>query len=348
MKILKNPNLGRDNNWPSLKHIPYPSTDVKQALDVMTQIPHFAPTPLREAPEFATRLGIDRLYIKDESQRMGLGMFKALGGYYYIAKQAQKSSLKHHTFVCATAGNHGLAVAAAAKHFGANAVVIIDENVPEVFKSRLLEHGAHVIRDGKTYEAALKIAKESAEAEGWELVSDQSTEDYVDIPFTIMEGYSIMLLEVMQQLEGVPTHIVLQAGVGGMAGAIAALARKTWGDEPNIIVVEPAMAPAIYGSIVDGAPSHHGSGVSNMGRLDCKEPSLIALKSLSRDANFFATIDEDEAENGMREAKSHGFASTPSGAAGLAALVATEKWRDELGINSNSRALAFLTEGPAI
>ena len=150
--------------------------------------------------------------------------------------------------------------------------------------------------------------------------------------------------EVFDQIDAPPSHIFLQAGVGGLAGAAAAAARAQWGDGPVIVVVEPEVAPALAGSIEAGRPVKIGGPVSAMGRLDCKEPSLIALKGLARDADFFVTISEEEGFAGAKLAEQHGYATTPSGAAGLAALALAGQSSEDIGLRSDSRALIFLSE----
>ena len=116
-----------------------------------------------------------------------------------------------------------------------------------------------------------------------------------------------------------PTHVLLQAGVGGMAAAVAAHARRIWGDTPIIIVVEPDAAPALIESVRAGEIVTTEGPVSAMGRLDCKTPSMIALAGLARDADLFVTISEAEAESAVERLAAQGIATTPSGAAGLAA-----------------------------
>ena len=160
------------------------------------------------------------------------------------------------------------------------------------------------------------------------------------------ELHDQMMREVHQQIEAPPTHIFLQAGVGGLAGAAAAFAREHWGEKPTIVVVEPEAAPALAASIEAGHSVTTEGPVSEMGRLDCKEPSLIALQGLSRDADFFATISEDEGRSGARWMEANGLPSTPSGAAGLAALLASDPHREVLGLDASSRVLTILSEGP--
>ena len=100
-----------------------------------------------------------------------------------------------------------------------------------------------------------------------------------------MEGYLQLAAEAAAQMDAPPTHILLQAGVGGLAAAVAAHARQVWGDGPQIIVVEPEAAPALIESIRAGALTETSGPVSCMGRLDCKTPSMIALNGLARDAD---------------------------------------------------------------
>ncbi|NNK77488.1 MAG: pyridoxal-phosphate dependent enzyme, partial [Litoreibacter sp.] len=132
----------------------------------------------------------------------------------------------------------------------------------------------------------------------------------------------------------------------GMAGAVAALARAEWGEGPKILVVEPEAAPALYASIEAGRPVLAGGPVSSMGRLDCKEPSLIALKGLARDADFFVTISDEAVEEKLPVLEAAGVATSPSGGACLAVLLACGAEADEWGLGAGSRVLAFLSEGP--
>jgi len=131
--------------------------------------------------------------------------------------------------------------------------------------------------------------------------------------------------------------VVLQAGVGGLAAACAAWFRHVWGDGPRIIVVEPEAAPALQSSIEAGKPVETQGPVSNMGRLDCKEPSLIALAGLARDADAFVTITEQEALAVLPDLAARDMATTPSGAAGLAALRL-------MAPDPDARVLVFVTE----
>jgi diaminopropionate ammonia-lyase len=331
-------------NVSGLDDVPLPSIDHQTVADLIARCPEAGETPLHNLADLAAELGVASVWIKDERQRMGLGSFKALGAAYVIAHDAQTGRAKGRTYVTASAGNHGMSVAAGAAAFGASAVVYIAETVPEVFADRLRERGAQVVREGAIYEDSMAAALKAAEDNGWDILSDTSWPDYFERPHRLMEGYLMLMREAIAQMEDVPTHVFLQAGVGGLAGACAALIRKTWGAAPIIVVVEPELAPALVGSVQAGKFVTAQGPVSNMGRLDCKEPSLIALKGLARDADVFVTLTEAEGTAGAELAQAHGMASSTSGAAGLAGLMAV---KSALGITSDARVLCILSEGPA-
>jgi len=315
------------------------------------------PTPLLDLPVLAGELGIAALSVKDERYRMGLGSFKALGAAYAIAKRAGHkvedgsandlaTALKGITFACASAGNHGLSLAAGAPLFGAKAVVFVSETVPEAFTVRLQLRGATVVRAGATYEDSMAAAQKRADEEGWILMPDSTWPGMTDAGRDVMEGYLIMGNEIARQITAPPTHVFLQAGVGGLAAACAVSARETWGQDVAIVVVEPEDAPALKASIEAGKPVVAPGPVSIMGRLDCKEPSHLALKYLAREADYFVTISDAEAAETVDWLAGHGLATTASGAAGIAAVQHAAPLRHALSLNEQSRVLCYLSEGP--
>jgi diaminopropionate ammonia-lyase len=187
--------------------------------------------------------------------------------------------------------------------------------------------------------AAAEAEAEAAAGRGT-LLSDSSWPGYTEPPYRVMEGYLQLAAEAVRQIGPPPTHLVIQAGVGGVAAAMAAHARAVWGDGPTIVIVEPEAAPALLESIRAGRIVTTDGPVSAMGRLDCKTPSMIALAGLARDADVFATISERDARAGADALAEAGFATTPSGGAGVAALLAGLD-----GVGAGSRVLAILTEG---
>lgn len=345
--VFKNPHRGQGLDIDA----PLPCDDVSALHDLVVRCadhPAQKETPLLSNPRLAQVCGVSNVYLKDERGRYGLGSFKALGAAHAIAREAAQvvqganwhEALIGHTYVSASAGNHGLSVTVGALLFGARAVIYLSHTVPESFAQRLRDKGAQVVRDGADYEASMASAASAADTNNWTLLSDSSWPGYMDLPYRVMEGYLQLAFEAASQIPEPPTHIFLQAGVGGMAAAVAAYARKTWGDDPQIIVVEPEAAPALMESIRAGAVCNTQGPVSAMGRLDCKTPSMIALRGLARDADLFATLTENEASTAVSALAQLGIKTTPSGAAGIAAVMAG------LTLPPEAKVLAILSEGP--
>lgn len=316
-------------------------TDPSAVKALLDKCPAHQETPLVRADAVARAAGVGAVFIKDERGRMGLGSFKALGAAHAIARDAEADPDTPRTYVAASAGNHGMSVAAGAAVFGAKAVIYLAETVPEAFADRLRGKGAEVVREGAIYEESMAAAERAAEANGWTLLSDSTWEGYTEPALAVMEGYLQMASEAAAQIGAPPTHIVLQAGVGGLAAAVAGYARRVWGDAPTIVVVEPEVAPALTESVRAGDMVTTEGPVSAMGRLDCKTPSMVALSALARDADLFVTITENEASAGVAQLASLGFETTPSGGAGLAAVLAGIE-----GIGAEARVLTFMSEGP--
>ncbi|MCP5088289.1 MAG: pyridoxal-phosphate dependent enzyme [Rhodobacteraceae bacterium] len=331
--------------------------DPELVLHLLGMCPAYQPTALVKQGELADELGLAGLTIKDERQRMGLGSFKALGAAFAIAKQAHlaqgdaladpevaKSALKGETFVTASAGNHGLSVAAGARIFGARAVIYLAQTVPVGFADRLRGIGADVVIEGADYEASMAGAAKAATDNGWTLLSD-STWAGCTTGQDVMEGYLAMASEIVEQAGNeVPTHVFLQAGVGGLAAGVTAYLRKVWGDTPQIIVVEPEAAPALYECVKAGKFVASSGPSSNMGRLDCKEASHLALKCLAEQADGFMLLSDDYVAETIARLEPLGLETSPSGGAGYAGVVAAAR-ADSIG--SSDRVLVILSEGPA-
>jgi len=320
------------------------STDIEAARMLYARCPVARPTPLISLDTLASDLGIASLAAKDERQRMGLGSFKALGATYALAKEAVAmggdpgTALAGRTYVCASAGNHGISMAAGARLFGAAAVVYLSRTVPEGFAERLRDKDATVLRAGADYEESLTAAMEESVKRGWHLLSDSSWEEYSDPARNVMEGYLIMGAEAAEQIKAPPTHVFLQAGVGGLAAAGAAMARRAWGDAVRIVIVEPEAAPALHESIEAGRPVNAAGPVSIMGRLDCKEPSHLALKYLAREADAFVLVSEREGQDAAARLEDAGMETTPSGAGGFAGLCGMKE--------PAMRAMIYVSESP--
>ncbi|MGP3957748.1 pyridoxal-phosphate dependent enzyme [Nonomuraea sp. 3N208] len=328
----------------------------RQARAHFDRHPAYRPTPVHTLPGLA---GTRAVHVKDESGRMGLGSFKALGGAYAVHLLAQRHG-GGTPVLCASAGNHGISVAYGAREAGVPCAVYLGHDVPEAFARRLRVLGAEVRRDGDDYEAAMAAAQRAAHEHGWRLVADSSWEGYTEVPLDVMRGYTVLFDELAGPWPGTghvppgagapweaPTHVFVQAGVGGLAAAAAGYIRDRWGEQPKIIVVEPEGAPCLIESARAGRPLRVPGSHTDLGRLDCREPSLIAHRLLTRLADLYMTITDDDAEAAVRLLAGHGVALSACGAAGAAGLVAlSPSGRAALGLDSTSRVLVVGTEGP--
>ena len=336
--------------------------DAAEPLRFLQACPAYRTTPLAEIrdPDGG------RLLVKDESQRMGLGAFKALGGVYAVARLIEEAwqaaggqplapaelldpavtaFAASLTFVCASAGNHGMAVAAGARIFGAAARIHLSEDVSPAFEARLKDKGAEVRRSGATYEQSIAAAAADAEATGAIHLADGSWPGYHRPPSLVMEGYTVIAEELREAFESRgdwPSHVFLQAGVGGFAAAMAHQIRLSWARQPELVVVEPAAAACLKVSHWAGRPTRAEGSLSNMGRLDCKEPSVLAFAALELAGVDYITVSDAEAAKAAAHLAAEGMATTPSGAAGLAGLL---RWRMLYANDDVTVPLVLMTEG---
>jgi diaminopropionate ammonia-lyase len=341
----------------------------RRARAAITTWPGYAPTPLASLPAVAAQAGVAAVHIKDESARFGLGSFKALGGAYAVlgvlraelarrgdSPNATAAALESRaidasmiTVTCATDGNHGRSVAWGAQRFGAACTIFVHETVSPHRADAIAAYGATIRRVPGTYDDSVRAAAAAAEAEGWHVVSDTSWPGYTEIPREIMQGYRLMPDEALDQLPQPPTHVFIQAGVGGVAAAVALHLRARVQPMPAVIVVEPDLAACLMLSAEAGRPvTAPGALDTIMAGLACGEPSLLAWQELDRSAAAFMAIPDQAAIDAMRRLATHGITAGESGAAGLAALLraaADPATRAALRLQPDSRILLFNTEG---
>ena len=364
MQVFKNPMRGQGLGGEYALNVGDVVIDTTLPRAVFSAWDGFSATPLVSAPQVAAVAGVGSVFLKDETARLGHGSFKALGGAYAVARVIMKTAglegiagarelhqaparsiAAGMTFLTASAGNHGIAVAAGARQFGAKARIYLNETVPESFCRRLESLGAVVDCTSLTYDDSLTAAREAASRGEGILLSDTTWPGYTDLPRFIMQGYAILLEEAAATLTEAPTHIFLQAGVGGLACGLAAKTRAIWGNSVCVVVVEPDRADCLKTSVETGRSVVVAGPVSNMGRLDCKEPSLTALWFLAREADYFATVSDEEAEAAVGIVAGAGLATTPSGAAGVAGLLGGAE--AGLSLTTSSRVLCIISETTA-
>jgi diaminopropionate ammonia-lyase len=347
---------------------------VRPYLHLWPPYPH---TPLHSLACAAAVANVASIHLKDEGQRLGLGSFKALGGAYAVFSLLREIVQSHMcrsvsidelmgddarritrtlTVSCATDGNHGRSVAAGARIVGCRSVIFVHSGVSE---ARIAAIGAdEIVCVRGSYDDSVDEAVRVCEREGWHLVSDTSWPGYERIPIKVGQAYTIVAEEALEAMHrtGIdsPTHVLLQAGVGGFAAAISAYLRDFLGtDAPHIVVVEPEHAACLFESARRGDLIRiPASRPTIMSMLECYQPSLVAWRILKSTADGFLTISDESAAAAVhRLANPYGrdpvVTAAESGAASLAGLFAIcsdAKIRDAVGLDERSRVLVVNTE----
>lgn len=375
-ELAVNPRASRAAPWTEAQNAILNDRGFAAARDAITSWPGHAPTRLVDLGGLAGRIGVASLHYKDESTRFGLGSFKALGGAYAVARLLQRKveeALGHPvpmteitsgahseiasgiTVCCATDGNHGRSVAWGARSFGCRCVIFIHATVSEARRQAIAEFGAEVCRCAGNYDDSVREAQETATSEGWFVVSDTSYDGYMDIPKDVMQGYELMAAEAFDQLDSRPSHLFLQTGVGGMAAAVAAQAKRRWGaDRPRIVLADPDKAACWLESMKAGEPvAFRGELDTLMAGLACGEVSALAWDILRDHADAVMALPDSSAPELMRRLANPVAGDPPvvageSAVAGLAGLLAAfedAEARRLLDLDDNSRVLVFGTEG---
>jgi len=335
-----------------------------------------AETPLHALPALAAELGVGAVRIKDEGFRLGLGSFKALGGAYAVTRLVLEEAARQRgrafgiadlqapevravanrmTFACATDGNHGRSVAQGAALVGATSVIFVHAGVSDARVAAIARFGAQMIRVAGTYDDSVTEAARVSVEKGWTVVSDTSWPGYERIPGLVMQGYTALVREALRQIGDPPTHVFVQAGVGGVAAAVAGHLAIVFGDRrPTFVVVDPARAACIYETAKAGRPVKIAHGAPTvMAMLECYDPSPLAWRVLSRAADGFMTVDDAGAIAVMNRLARPAGGDPPivageSGGAGLAGAIraATDpEMRAKLGLTASSRLFVINTEG---
>lgn len=327
----------------------------------------YRPTPLVRLAGPARDARVGAVWYKDEGRRFGTGSFKILGGAYAVRRALERtgSGGEDVTVACATAGNHGAAVAWGARRFGCRCVVVLPEGSSAARERTLRSHGAEVRRSGLGYDATVELVAELAAREGWVVVSDTAggtDPEEAASAVDVMQGYRLLVEEALDRLPSSEplTHVFVQAGVGGLAGAVCEHLEARFGAvRPALVVVEAASAACLLASARAGrlrvleAPPR-----TRMKGLACRAPSVPAWEILRDGAAGFVTVTDAEERAAIRKLASGwpgpegpsdpSVVAGASGAAGLAGLLAacaSDGLRAALGLDARSRVLVVGTEG---
>lgn len=333
------------------------------------QLPGYRPTPVVEVPAVADDLGVGRVLVKVEAERLGLPSFKMLGASWAAfravcehlglrpdadldAVRTAAGRVPGLTLVAATDGNHGRAVARMATILGVQARILVPAAMSRQRVDAIAQEGATVdVVDGSYDEAVTRSAALASDTAL--VVSDTSWPGYTTVPTWVVDGYSTLFAELDAQLteHGVTGIDLLPVQVGVGAFATAAVAHVL--DTPaRVLAVEPAGAACAMASVAAGrvltVPSEQGT---IMAGLDCGTPSALAFPSLQAGVDAFTAIEDDWAEWAVRALARSGVHAGESGAAALAGLYAlyegpfravAYEW---LGLGPDSVVVSVVTEG---
>jgi diaminopropionate ammonia-lyase len=339
----------------------------RAALEMHRRLPGYQPSPLIDLPVLAHDLGLERLWLKDESSRLGLPAFKILGASWAVINAVQQrlgissndwstieelaalaSTLRPMTLACATDGNHGRAVARMAKWLGFDALILVPGDMTPARIDSIRSEGAEFrVIDG-SYDDAVDASAHLA-SDRCMVISDTAWPGYEDVPRWVIEGYSTILWEVEDALtergESRPDLVAIQIGVGALASAVVRHYRQPGHNpRPVIVGVEPTHAACMLASIEHGEPVQiPGPHDSIMSGLNCGVPSPLAWPIVSKGIDQFVAVEDERSRQAMRDLAASGVVAGECGAAGLAGL----KTLREVGVlpTGAKRALIISSEG---
>ena len=341
-------------------------------------------TPLLRLPGLARSLGLQGVHVKDESGRLGLSSFKALGGAYAVLQFCRERAARHLgrpvrpdelvtpelralaaglVVCCASDGNHGRSVAAGARIAGARCVVFVHAGVSAERVAHIERQGASIVRVHGNYDDAVAAAAVASAEHGWALVADIADpghEPAARICGQVMQGYCVLVREILEQAARSGSrfsHVLVQAGVGGLAAAVFGhwTALTPGAPAPRFVVAEPDRAACVMASARAGRPvALPTSEETVMAMLECQRPSPMAWPVLHALADAYVAVTDDEARSAVRtlawpRENDPAVEAGESGAAGLAALIrllGDEGASRALGLGPESNILLIATEGP--
>ncbi len=378
-ELALNPSAGKNAEYGSAQEHILNAEGLNTAKNIISAWPGYQPTPLVELSGLAKAAGVRNLHYKDEAHRFELKSFKPLGGAFAVARMLMRElpqiighnnitiddllsgkyagAVSGFTVTAATDGNHGRSVAWGARMFGCRSVIFINQAVSTGREKAIASYGAEVRRNPGSYDDAVRKAQATAAMEGWYVIADTSSDITDQAPRDVTQGYAVMAAETIDQLpyDEVPTHIFLQAGVGGMAAATCAQFWQVFGtNRPETILVEPVNAACWQDSLKAGHPVViKGELDSLMGGLACGEISRLAWEILETGTDAMMTIKDAAAADCMRLLANSPYSDPKvvageSGVAGLAGFLATAQnndMRQALKLDENSRVVVFGTEG---
>ena len=327
--------------------------DIDDAYNTISKWEGYSPTPLLSLNKLSKELNLKNIFYKDENKRFDLKSFKALGGAYAVEKVTKGN--KDIVVATATAGNHGRSVAWGARRLGLKCKIFISEFVSEARGQAMSDLGADVVKVKGNYEQSLIECIKQSTDNNWQIVQDVAWKDYMVVPKYTMAGYSVMMKEIIDQINNEKiTHIILQAGVGGMAGAMVAGIARYLDNVPVTIVVEPDSAACVLESIKTGKIEKIDiKRESLMGGMSCGEVSLVPWEILKNSVKHCISLPDDDIAKTMKllgnsTFSEHQIIAGENSAPGVISLIASYEdqiIKQKLKLDENSNVLIIGCEG---
>ena len=327
--------------------------DIDDAYSSISSWEGYSPTPLIQLNKLSKELGLNKIFYKDESNRFDLKSFKALGGAYAVEKVSEGN--KDIVVATATAGNHGRSVAWGARRLGLKCKIFISEFVSDARGQAMADLGADVVKVKGNYEKSLIECIKQSTTHNWQIVQDVAWKDYMLVPKFTMAGYTVMMREIIDQIENDQiTHVILQAGVGGMAGAMVAGIARYLDYIPTTIVVEPDSAACVLESIRNGKIEKIDiKRESLMGGMSCGEVSLVPWQILKNSVKYCISLPDDDIAKTMKllgnaSLSDEKIIAGENSAPGVISLITScedEAIKEKLQFNKGSNILLIGCEG---
>ena len=362
MTILSNGHQWKYTEFTDNKNYSFNKTQILKSLSIkeideayksISKWDGYTPTPLISLNKLSKELNLNKIYYKDENKRFDLKSFKALGGAYAVEKVTNGN--KDIVVATATAGNHGRSVAWGARRLGLDCKIFISEFVSDARGKAMAKLGADVIKVKGNYEKSLVECIKQSTKNNWQIVQDVAWKDYMVVPKYTMAGYTVMMKEIVDQIQNEKiSHIILQAGVGGMAAAMVAGIARYLNNIPIIIVVEPDSAACVMESIKTGKIEKIDIvRESLMGGMSCGEVSLVPWEILKNSVKHCISLPDDDIAKTMKLLGNSSFSDQKiiageNSAPGVISLITScedQSIKEKLKLNDKSNVLVFGCEG---
>jgi diaminopropionate ammonia-lyase len=330
-------------------------------------MPGYRPTPLVELPELATELGVGAVFVKDESDRLGLPAFKILGASWAVnCALSQRSGFDEParsltelrersapvTLVTATDGNHGRALGRMAALLGLAARIYVPAGTAQQTVEAITREGAQVAQTDLIYdEVVWAAASSTAGHRGDLLVQDTAWRGYEQIPQWIVEGYGTLFGEIAAELDEPRVQLVaVPTGVGSLLQAALQHYRDPALEQrPALLAIEPVTAGCITTSLAADRPvSVDTSEPTIMAGLNCGSVSTIAWPAIRDGLDAGVAVTDDQASAAMHRLNQLGVAAGPCGGAALAGVrtvLDDSDRRAALAISEDSSLVLISTDG---